>query len=207
MPLVGFMSRADPGRISTITSLPGDMDRRKRLLPIPTQMPILHDDNKELQLRTYVRDCLSHDPMGAVVPVVLKRHDGPNGWEELGVSRCCPLCWLILLPPDGIDLPIPMPQPLGGGKHKKRKTANRTRRTGIKPVVAKPIHPVRAQIEAYALVNDRFTLPDLRELTGLSRIGVRKWVFKLINEGLLELYSEGGGGRGNTSVYRKKKAP
>jgi len=98
MPLTGYMKTKEPGRISSITTVDGDKARRKQIRPMEPGM-------KDPVYAMYVADCSVHEHGGVVVPVMLKRLVQGWGWEELGVAKCCPLCWRIITPPVGIDLP------------------------------------------------------------------------------------------------------
>lgn len=104
--ITAFMKRLDPGRISTIVISPTNVERheqlRRKLAPAP----------KGGSAQLFVDDCRSHTlGVDASIPVVLMQPGrvGAPGWKELGVARCCPLCWMILQTPEGVELPDPKP--------------------------------------------------------------------------------------------------
>lgn len=134
MPLVGYLKTSDGGRISSITNLDGDKKRRKKIYA-PVRA------TKDMYLTLYVYDCSSHEPRGAVVPVQLKRYEGEE-WISLGVASCCPLCWRILVPPVGVELPEPQTLDLSelqdefGFVKKGKKTEVKRRRKKNQPTQA-----------------------------------------------------------------------
>lgn len=104
MPLYGYLKSSEPGRISSLTDREGDKNHRKKIKAMPEGLA-------DPVYALYVLDCFQHEPGGVVVPVVLKLLAPQGGWDELGVAKCCPLCWRILQPPVGIDLPEAVDQP------------------------------------------------------------------------------------------------
>lgn len=195
MPLHGYLGKTNPGRISSINTIEGDPSRRKKI-------KLSNDQSSEAQLIMYVQDCISHEPIGVVVSVDLYRLTAGGSWEELGTAKCCPLCWLIIVPPDGVELPAP-------GKYvlpKKRKVSPKQRvvlkEERHRSKSGKNRHsPLWKMIEGYADAMEPFTVQELMDESGLSRTAVRKVIVKLVHEGQLEISASSEGGRGNRTEY------
>lgn len=132
LPLSGFLKTSDPGRISTI-SITGDKTRKKKL--VPTKY-----DSNHAQQTMYVRDCIEHDLSGelrGVVPVQLFRFKEGQGWQEVGIAKCCTLCWKIIVPPTD-DFPRALPLPVGKAREQDETRATlKTNRKTAKKVASK----------------------------------------------------------------------
>lgn len=188
MPLVGYLSTSkDPGRISTLTNLPGlDKDRRKKIVA-----------SRRSDRQMYVRDCISHDPPGTVAGVMLMRFIPGTGWIELGVAKCCPLCWRILVPPSNVDLPSPRPLPVVKvATQKQRRALSRGRNTKQGRI----INPTKQRLQDLFSTGEAFGTREVMEVTGLSRTRTRNLLMELVQEGSIEV-GEVGGGFGKQTIW------
>lgn len=201
MPLVAYMSTADPGRIATISSLPGpDKRRRKKLLPILIE-PLYASES--MYVRIYVLDCASHEPRGAVVPVELKRLASGVGWEDLGKARCCPLCWRILVAPVGVELPEPLPQPKMKPISAKQKASLQKGRTSQKRIRELGFSSAKELILMLA-TDGPFTIQEAVEITKISKTATVRHLKDLLVEGKIIIAKRGSAGRGNSTVFEIK---
>jgi hypothetical protein len=98
MGLTAYMKSSDPNRVSTITSRDGNKKMRKKLVPPGTKLDI------HVYERMYVLDCLEHIG-GVSVPAEIKRGGGPGIWISYGIGKFCPICWRMLVAPDGTKEP------------------------------------------------------------------------------------------------------
>lgn len=201
MPLVAYLKTSDRSRISSVSTLQHGIDRQrhKRISPI-------NSSAGHPQLHMYVRDCYSHDPVGVVVPVdLMEIVDGR--WEFIGVAKCCPLCWMIIIPPDGVELPdpTPLPEPTHKASLAQRAALAKGRVTQRKNRGRPKSSQLYAQVMDIAEAGDNFTVQDIMELSNKSRTAVRKVFTSLVSSGELVISSSGGLGKGNSTLY--KKAP
>jgi len=202
MPLVGFLSVKDPGRISTITNLPGeDRNHRKKILPLRgAELPSIKSDN--LYLTIYVRDCPSHKPRGALLPVELRRLHGQE-WRTVGEARCCPLCWMIVVKPtEELGFPDPLPQPLI--KDQTTKLQKMVLRLGRQKATRKSN---RQPSELTLLIKDlidsqeTFSEYDIAQSTQRSRTAIRSAIKRLLAKGEIKVAEQGARGRGRVTRY------
>jgi len=194
MPLVGYLKSSEPGRISSITNRDGDKTRRKKIYPIVEGMP-------DPVYAMYVLDCFTHEPGGVVVPVVLKLLAPTGGWDELGVAKCCPLCWRILQPPVGVDLPEAVDQPfweqLTTGYKPKVKPVSSVRKTER---ITRTGYQIQQEILGFLEPLAGESVYEIMALLGCSRQTALKHLDRLVKQGkLVKDQSEGGGG--HKSIY------
>jgi hypothetical protein len=202
MPLVGFLSmKEDPGRISTITTGVGDKQRRKKILPL-MGAPLPETKGDGMYLRLYVRDCPSHEHGGVAVPVELMRLGAGQKWAPVGMARCCPLCWLILVKPSGIYLPDPLPQPVMKAQIDKlqrmalkvgRLQASRKKR---------PPSALQEKILDFSASGETFTELEIRTVTGKSRTAIRAALLHLLERKEIIVVEQGARGRGKSTQYQ-----
>lgn len=199
MPVVGYLKNSDHGRISTVTNKDGDLSRRKKIQPIAVFSADIHST-------LYVVDCVNHEPMGAVIPVILKKFVSGVGWVEIGVAKCCPLCWRILVRPVDSDLPEPSEIQIerkdtdNGGSRLRVSHRSKKHTISQTPVT----FTYQQKIMALAAKRDSITVQDVMQLLGFSRTFCLKnlnWMVK--SKKLIKIQAFGG--RGNRSLY--KKAP
>lgn len=199
MPLVGFLQTNDPGRISSITNVQGDLTRRKKIIPIP-----VHVSNIFTEM--YVVDCVSHEPMGSVVPVEIMER-GPVGWDLVGVAKCCPLCWAILVPPVGVDFPeakpleIPEKDSKYDGVRSRLLTSTRKGR-GTEHSAAVKYNAVNKLLRERGSV----TIQDVMQLLSLTRTGAKYYLEKALSRGIATK-TVSSGGPSHKTVYSHRKAP
>lgn len=200
MPLHGYLSIKDPGRISTITSLPGvDKHRRKKIeLLVPGRL----SSSQSMYVRILVRDCISHEPRGAVVPVELFKRKIPAGWQPLGTAKCCPLCWRIVVPPDGVSLAAPLTQPPVAEISEKQERALRKGRAARAAKKRPDKSSIRQHIMTW-MENEDFTLQDIMEVAKVSKTSVIRNVRQMIDEGVVVVVKQGAAGPGNQTWYGK----
>jgi len=194
MPLVGYLKTKEPGRISSITNLDGDLERRKKIRQIPNQM-------KEPSISMYVLDCYTHEPGGSVVPVILKELTPGRGWQEIGVAKCCPLCWRIIQPPVGVDLPVAIDQPVLSASITDTGTitiSQLKRKAPRKPILDG--FEVQKNILAYLKPIGEADVYEIMGLLGCSRQTALKHLSRLIKQKKVIKSVEGGGG-GHRSMY------
>lgn len=197
MPLEGYLGTLDPGRISSVCTVPGDKTRRKKI------KPNTRGTEASTQLSMYVRDCETHEPRGAVVPVELFNYDQGVGWKSVGVAKCCPLCWRILVAPEGVELPDPQPNPPVGRR------PNSAQREGLKigrlKRQKKPVQQVTPAIseaiEAYIMDGAPFSVQDVMSTSGKARTPVRKALVAAVKSGKLKIVVEGGHGLASKTLY------
>lgn len=200
MPLFGYLSTGDPGRISTLCRLEGkDLKAYRKKLwelnrPDPTASP------KEMYMRMYVRDCPEHDRGGAVVPVVLKRHNGIT-FEAIGTAKCCPLCWVIVVKPYA-DFPNPIPQeePLVQTLSQKEalRKGRRAQKASKRPWIDNSAR-VQELLDMFS-GGESFTTAEVMHQMQLSRTAVLRYMERLVDLG--KLVREGGSrGRGDPTLW------
>jgi hypothetical protein len=196
MPLIAYMKNSDPGRISTITGAEGDRTKRKKIYPIDKDRP-------DVYVTMYVMDCLSHEAGGVAVPVVLKRFLPGGTWEELGVAKCCPLCWKVLKPPVGIELPVVADPNVAANKYGKVKvkTAGKHHKTTGKKdgsIAAGRIQQVTRLLDRLGVV----TVADVMQELGLQRSNSYKYLEMMVKV-RRAIKEPGGRGKGDQNSYRK----
>lgn len=189
MPIVGYLKTSDPGRISTLTNADGDPKRRKKLEPIRLV-------SNDMYLRLYVLDCSSHTPRGAVVPVILKQYKPGTGWEELGKAICCPLCWRIIIPPVGANLPEAQPLVV---REVERRTAKKVTRIQGTPLATQRIDQI-TQLAAKGPISSH----DVAGFVGINRPTAVRLLQIMVKMGRLEI-EPSYGGRGRKTIYKLKK--
>jgi len=196
MPLIGYMKTSDPGRVSSITNLEGNKQRRKKIEPIAVF-------SNSMYMTMYVVDCLSHEPPGSVVPVLLRRYVNGQGWEDIGVAKCCPICWTVIQSPVEEDLPAALP--LLVEKKTGRDGGSRVRVKKLKPRTEKTSSVTFAQsakIMGLVEKTGSTTVQDVMELLDLSRATCLKLLSWLVKQGKL-VKQQSVGGRGARSIYEK----
>lgn len=194
MPLVGYLGTTkNVGRISTITSLDGDQNRKKKITSA----------RRVGYVSLMVRDCLTHEPRGAVVPVELKEYQAGTGWVEIGIARCCPLCWRILVAPDGATLPVVKVQGEPKGPSDKQldalSQARQKRGHGQRKTKRSPLWEL---LENMITSGEPFTAYDIMELSSKSRTAVRSVIKQLIKQKKLEVVESDSPGISDRTQYR-----
>lgn len=202
--MVVVMKLTDPGRISSIT-IDSDNLTRKHIYPLLGKP---HPEKTIL-----VVDCLSHDEVPRRSPQIgvralAKLYVKGGEPEILGHIKYCPLCYRVLWS----DFPLPDPNPLPTWEQTvARKEAMRRGRQTQK--LAKRKVPVTKNMqrieEAWDRIQEmkgRFTLYDLMAEMALDRPKTRFLINHFIKENKVEVVRLGGG-RGNQTIYRRKKAP
>lgn len=200
MPLAGYMKTNDPGRISSISDYPGDRTRRKKIKPIEYT-------SNDSAISMYVMDCDSHGspekPGGVIVDVMLKTLVPGVGWKDLGLAKCCPLCWRVIKPPKDVVLPEPDLQliELAGPPLKRVSLPRRHIRTKD---TDKPISYIKSQqILKFLRPLASADIYEIMGPVGLSRSTTIKYLNQLIK--LKKVVAERSlGGRGNRTVYTWK---
>ena len=201
MPLTGYLSTTDPGRISTICRLEGrelKSYRKKLFLLEPTTVQA----GNELYVRVYVRDCPEHDRGGASVPVVLKSLRQGGGFKVEGTAKCCPLCWRILTKPSA-DFPDPMPEAAMkvlsarqlAALRKGRQSEKRSRR-------AMEDSPVVSKLKDMFGNGDSFNIREAMDNTGLTRTATLHHLRKMVESGDI-VEEKGSAGHGNPSLWHE----
>lgn len=200
MPLTGYMRTTDPGRISSISGYLGDKTRRKKI------RPITHSSN-DAEISMYVMDCgwhnLSKKTGGVVVPVFLKELVRGVGWGDLGMAKCCPLCWRILEPPVGMVLPEPDIQvfELGAANKSTKKTASHRRKVSI-GVSDKPTSYVKSQqILSFLKPIGSADIYEIMAAIEVSRATAIKYMNFLIKNKKVTA-ERSLGGKGNRTQYK-----
>jgi hypothetical protein len=196
MPLHGYLKTSSPGRISTITNYNGDKTRSKKLYTL----------DSSLSSRIYIADCVTHDPVGGVVPVIIVEFQPGTGWTELGTAKCCPLCWMILVPPvDDFPDPVlqlsPDPAPRKGAKPR-RKTVH-VQEDGSSITSRQLNHQ-----KLMDLIDNHpgeFSIYDVIEAVGCSKATALNLIKPMIARKKIIVTSRSTGGRGQMTLY--KKAP
>jgi len=137
---------------------------------------------------------------------MLMSHQEGIGWKEIGTAQCCPLCWTIISPPVGADLPDPLPQEVPKKKiTAKQKTAlqNGRRRTKAEPVVQG--FAEQQVILDLAESMGEFSVYDVMPALNLTRVPTLMHLSRLVRRKKLVVVSQSHGGPGNRTLY--KKAP
>jgi len=200
MPLVGYLSTGDPGRISSICRLEGRelIDYRKKIFEL---VPGVIEKGKVLYVRIYVRDCQEHERGGVTAPVVLKRLVAAGGWEELGKAQCCPLCWVILKKPYD-SFPDRMPQAelrvATATQRDALRKGRRTQKEARKPLA--DTGPVITDIRDMFSGGEEFTTQEVCHQVNLSRTAVLRYLERLLDLGEL-VQEKGSPGRGNPTNW------
>ena len=199
MPLHGYLKSLDKGRISTITNLNGDKSRRKKLLPARK------DDRLSSQL--FVNDCVTHDPRGGVVPVILVDREPGKGWVEIGVAKCCPLCWMIIEPPDGVELPDPTPRRPPVADSEELLTSSGSKSAQGRASTKQPKNGTTLYLRAQEWVSKQDSPFDAYQMAEALDVTRRQMipVIHLLLSGYLTVVKDSHGGRGVRKLY--KKAP
>lgn len=195
MPLTGYMKNLDPGRISSITTLDGDKSRRKKI-------EVNERGGDSVYVNIYVRDCSTHKPRGAVVPVLLKSYDQYSGWVELGIARCCPLCWKVLVPPPDIELPRPLRQPEPkpiSDKQRQALSKGRKKKSEGKSSHRSPLWQI---IQNLVDGLNEFSVDEVMDLSGKSRTASRSVLKKMVAQGKIVIVNPGGSGIGDKTQYQ-----
>lgn len=199
MPLIAFMKTTDPGRISSITSS-GDKLRRKKIIPIPVDISGLYTE-------LYVIDCIWHrspgKDRGVVVPVEL-RVNRNNEWVSLGDARCCPLCWTIIEPPEGVELPPPQRAVVEDKVDRydgMQRRLNKTKKgRGTEIEAARKFNEVRTLLQQERSV----TVKEVMLLLDLSRTAAKYYLEKAVKRGVATSIVQGLGGPNNQTLYHWK---
>lgn len=193
MPIIGYLKDSIPNRISTIST--GDKAHRKKISPMK--------DSANMYVSLYVSDCVSHSTPTPTIPVVLKRfqRDGRSGgeWIDAGIGQCCPLCWMIIKPPSGMEAtvsaikdyePVTLKQKrsLGTGRHRVRGSS-------------KNFLTTEERIINLTAVEEP-TVYELMESLGLARTTVRGILSKMIKSGKI-VEQSAGPGRNHRTTYAK----
>jgi hypothetical protein len=195
MPLFGYMKTSDPGRIASINNVAEDKSRRKRIIT-------LEGTSKELYVQIMVRDCETHDPPGAVVPVELFEYVPGGAWRSLGTAQCCPLCWRIIRPPKGSFLPKPKKQVLAKPSSPKQKAVLRRTRTTRTKEGVDPRFERRQKLLKWAEHGKDFDTQDVMTVLGISRPTAIQMLALLVRGNFLVVTHQGNG-RGDRTTHRK----
>lgn len=195
MPLTAFMKTSDPNRVSTITPDLNDISRRRKLyLP-------LRAVGKDVYEKIFVADCQTHVG-GVSIPVHILRKVGDE-WIDQGIGKCCPLCWRMVVGPDGeIDPPV---KPLTGldvdpimKRPKKERRAATTKAQKTTTSVGTNFNV--KLISLWAKTMGEFDTYQVMEHFNVSR-SVAVAVLKIAVK-LHQLEETVGAGRGNRTIYR-----
>jgi biotin operon repressor len=200
MPLVGYLSTNDPGRISSICRLEGKELKAYRRKIRELNRPNPTASLKEMYMYMYVRDCLEHARGGVVAPVVLKRYNGA-GFEVIGTAKCCPLCWVIIEKPFP-DFPDPKIQeePIVQTMSQKEalRKGRRAQKAARKPWIDNSSR-VQELLDLFA-TGEEFTTAEVMSQMGLSRTAVLRYLERLMDLG--KVVREGGSrGRGDPTMW------
>lgn len=199
MPLIAFTKMSAPDQISTITtSMDRDSPNRKRIFETKYDSP-------SSRSKLYVRPCEEHGGGSSTVPVTIMAYV-ERDWVSLGVARCCPLCWKIVVPP-----PTKFPPPsvdlllrkTRDKKPKKDKVDNRAGHREGKTRMVTKLKLLQTIKEAYPA---KVSNPDLVTMTGISRAYVIQLINELEKDGRI-IVERGGTGRGVKTLSSWKKAP
>lgn len=192
------MQQRDPGRVSTIVISPLDLPREKQLRR--KILPPTKGRSNEL----FVEDCVSHTPgVDATVPVALQRLQPEGaGWTEVGTARCCPLCWSIVVPPTGVDIPKALPLAEAPKIRTTRLTKKASDLVGL-PQVRDARATWASVYEGSQKCTAPFTVYDAMEWTGKGRTVTLKVINHMVRSNYLVRVHLGRRGPGNPSLYEK----
>lgn len=185
MALEGYLKISEPGRISSVGST---LTHRKKIL----------QSVDESVINLYVVDCESHKKPSPVVSIMLRKK--VNGlWQELGIAKVCPLCWIIITPPEGVELPPPRKQIFTGNHSRILAKLGVEEKPKKKTRKQRPVSTVPQRILNYVAAEDA-TVYDIMELLDITRSPARRHLERLVSEGKLVAEREGPG-RDHVTTY------